>query len=73
MTTKAELLAVLRRKCLECCCHQPSEVKSCHITVCELWPYRFGSDPSPSSTRGFAKQPVYTGDLKHGPLSGTSR
>ena len=63
MTTKADILAAIRRKCLDCCCQQPGEVRACHITACDLWAFRLGSDPSPSQTRGFAKSPGYTGDL----------
>ena len=63
MTTKAGILSAIRRKCLDCCCEQPGEVRACHITACDLWPFRFGSDPSPSQTRGFAKPSLYTGDL----------
>jgi hypothetical protein len=57
MTTKAELLKAVRAKCLDCCCHQVAEVKSCTATRCELWPYRMGRDPNPSG-RGFAINPT---------------
>jgi len=30
-------------------------IKLCTVQRCELWPYRFGLDPSPSRTRGFKK------------------
>jgi len=69
MTTKAGILSAIRHKCLECCCGQPGEVRACHITDCELWPFRFGNDPAPSTNRGFAKSSVYTGDLLHEPPS----
>ena len=62
MTTKAAILSAVRAKCLDCSCYQPSEVRDCPVTACDLWPYRFGSDPSPSKSRGFAKSSVYTGD-----------
>ena len=54
MTTKASILKAIRRKCLDCSVYQPSEVRSCHLQGCELWPYRFGKDPNPSRARGIA-------------------
>ena len=64
MTTKAAILQALRAKCLDCSCHQPGEVRSCPVTTCALWPYRFGRDPEPSTTRGFARSPVSTSDSR---------
>ena len=61
MTTKAEVLQAIRRKCLDCSCFQPAEVRECPLTTCGLWPFRLGRDPDPSSSRGFAKPRVYTG------------
>jgi len=72
MTTKSDILAAIRRKCLDCCCQQPGEVRLCHITACDLWPFRFGTDPSPSQTRGFAKPSLYTGDLADNRAGGHS-
>jgi hypothetical protein len=72
MTTKADILSAIRGKCLECCCGQPGEVRACTITACELWPFRFGSDPFPSTTRGFAKAPVCTDGSADG-QSGSTR
>ena len=63
MTTKSDILSAIRHKCLDCCCGQPGEARACRITACPLWPFRFGSDPAPSNTRGFAKPPLHTGDL----------
>ena len=71
MTTKTEILYVIRQKCLECSCDQPSEVRACRLTACDLWPFRFGRDPVPSRTRGFAKPSAYTGDLPNEPIEGT--
>lgn len=42
---KKPLLKVIRKKCLDCCCGQHSEVRKCHITDCQLWPYRMGKNP----------------------------
>jgi hypothetical protein len=41
----APLLDVIREKCLDCCCCQPSEVDRCTAVGCSLWPYRFGTNP----------------------------
>jgi hypothetical protein len=41
----APLLDVIREKCLDCCCYQPSEVDQCTAIACSLWPYRFGTNP----------------------------
>jgi hypothetical protein len=71
MTTKADILRAIRQKCLDCSCHQPSEVRDCPITACDLWPYRFGRDPEPSRTRGFAKPSGYTRDLPDSAGPGT--
>jgi hypothetical protein len=62
MTTNTELLHAIRKKCLDCCCFQPSEVRECTAYTCDLWPYRLGRDPNPSPTRGFAKSAAYTDD-----------
>jgi hypothetical protein len=60
MTTKTDILRVIREKCLHCCCDQPSEVRNCTVHTCPLHPLRMGKDPDPSITRGFAKTRVYT-------------
>jgi hypothetical protein len=39
------LLKVIREKCLDCCCYQPSEVAKCTAVKCALWPFRMGSNP----------------------------
>jgi hypothetical protein len=61
MTTKAAILQAIRQKCLDCSCQQPGEVRECPVTTCDLWPYRFGRDPEPNRTRGFAKPDGSTG------------
>lgn len=35
----------IRRKCLDCCGHQMSEVKLCEAVTCPLWPFRAGRHP----------------------------
>ena len=59
MTTKTAILQAIRHKCLDCSGYQPAEVRECPVSTCGLWPFRFGMDPDPSRTRGFAKAPVY--------------
>jgi hypothetical protein len=61
MTTKTAILQAIRHKGLDCSVYQPAEVRECPVTRCGLWSFRFGADPDPSRTRGFAKSPVYTG------------
>lgn len=43
--TNTPLSKVIRKKCLECCVSQQSEVKNCVATDCALWPYRMGKNP----------------------------
>jgi hypothetical protein len=71
MTTKTAVLQAIRQKCLDCSGYQPTEVRECPVTTCELWSYRFGVDPDPSRTRGFAKSPVYTDDSEARAQDGT--
>ncbi len=39
------LLRVIREKCLDCCCYQPTEIRKCVAVDCVLWPYRMGTNP----------------------------
>ena len=43
--TKADLLKIIRAKCMDCTCEQIKEVTRCHIRDCPLWPVRLGKDP----------------------------
>ncbi|BBL64163.1 MULTISPECIES: hypothetical protein [Methanosarcina] len=61
MTTKTELLEVIRKRCLECCNGSYQEVENCTsgpsagpFSSCALWAYRLGKDPEPSETRKLA-------------------
>lgn len=61
MTTKSELLVVIRQHCLNCCGGSWSEVEKCtsgldakSYSTCALWNYRFGSDPEPNESRKLA-------------------
>jgi hypothetical protein len=71
VTTKTAILQAIRHKCLDCSVYQPTEVRECPVTTCGLWPFRFGVDPEPSRTRGFAKSPVYTGNSEARDPGGT--
>ena len=36
----------IRKKCLDCSCGQPKEIRLCPIIKCPLYPYRMGRRPS---------------------------
>ncbi len=55
MTTKSNLLKVIRTKCSDCTCDQPKEIRTCHILDCALWSYRMGLDPTPTRSRNNLK------------------
>ena len=42
---KRAILAVIRDKCLDCCCGQMVEVRMCSSAQCALWPYRMNANP----------------------------
>jgi len=44
--------AAIRRKCIDCCVGDASEVERCHIRDCALWPFRYGKDPQ----KGWARK-----------------
>ncbi len=55
MTTKTELLQVIRKTCLRCCCGSYTAVQNCPSSAskkmydygtCPLYEYRLGFDPS---------------------------
>lgn len=39
-------LNAIRAKCLDCSAGSASEVKTCPITTCPLYPYRLGKNPN---------------------------
>lgn len=41
----ANPLSAIRAYCLECVCGSYAEVKQCSITLCPLYPFRFGKNP----------------------------
>ncbi|MEZ0002049.1 hypothetical protein ABIA18_003846 [Sinorhizobium fredii] len=42
-------LQAIRRKCLDCCCNQPSEIRACEAVNCALWPFRASVHPYTSA------------------------
>ena len=53
MTTKTELLKIIRKQCISCCGGSFAEVEACtggkrtnDFTTCHLWEFRFGTDPN---------------------------
>ncbi|WP_319506031.1 hypothetical protein [uncultured Methanolobus sp.] len=51
MTTKKTILQTIRKHCLECVCGSIKEVEQCTSENCALYPYRFGKDPKPNSSK----------------------
>jgi hypothetical protein len=43
--TPQPLLAVIRAKCLDCCCGCAAEVRRCGDITCANWPYRMNVNP----------------------------
>ena len=39
-------MKAIRAKCLDCCCGNQNEVRTCKLEKCSLYPYRFGCRPS---------------------------
>ena len=50
-------MAVMRRKCIDCCGGQLAEIEHCPIKQCALWPYRMGSNPLTNRRGGSRVQP----------------
>ena len=38
-------IKAIRKKCLDCTCYQPKEIRLCTIIDCPIYPYRFGCRP----------------------------
>lgn len=39
-------LKAIRKKCLDCSCFSPKEVRECPCTDCSLYSFRFGHNPA---------------------------
>jgi hypothetical protein len=55
VTTKSEILRLVRAKCLDCCCFQLVEVRECPVVTCPIHDFRMGVDPKPARGRGFGR------------------
>ena len=42
-------IKAIRKKCLNCMCYQPKEVRLCQSIDCAIYPYRFGRRPDSST------------------------
>lgn len=51
MTTKSELLKVIRKNCIECMGGYDGEVFRCTAPKCEMFDYRMGKDPRPNRAK----------------------
>ena len=38
-------IKAIRKKCLDCSCYQPKEVRLCTVIDCPIYPYRMGRRP----------------------------
>ena len=69
MTTKAELLKLVRLNCSECLgghrahlnlsVNNPSEIEGCTGRECVYFDFRFGKDPYPNKNKSRASQERY--------------
>ena len=48
-------LKAIRKKCLDCSCFQPKEVRKCTVIDCPLYPYRFGRRPNKATIDTFKR------------------
>jgi len=64
--SKRPLLTAIRANCVECCGDKPSEVRLCTCKICNLWPYRMGSNPFRQTSPLSEKQRIA---LKNGRVS----
>ena len=65
-------LEAIRRKCLDCCCHQQTEVRLCEAVNCPLWPFRAGRYPvgrrnfkNPDTVRDFEQGGCLLRGIEH--------
>lgn len=69
--TRLTPIKAIRAKCMDCSNYQPSEIRTCEITDCALWPYRMGKNPARKGKGGDIRKmrargrkiPVSTGIL----------
>ena len=51
--------AVIRAKCLDCCCGSRTMIAQCSISACPLWPYRNGGIERPAPAQISGQVTVY--------------
>jgi hypothetical protein len=51
MTTKTDILRVIKIYCLECCGNDIKEINNCIVNKCSLYPFRLGKDPNPGKNK----------------------
>lgn len=57
----------IRLKCLECSGDNQAEVRRCHLFMCPLWPFRFGTGPETmlkDEKRAMFLDPQYVRELQ---------
>lgn len=55
MTTKAQLLKLIRENCIQCMGGAMGEVGQCTAEKsCNFWPFRFGKDPNKNEAKARA-------------------
>ena len=52
-------LSAIRKKCLDCCADQVSEIRLCEAVHCALWPFRSGQHPYTAAKLKTALQQAY--------------
>ncbi len=57
-------LKAVRKKCLDCCCGQITEVRLCTVKNCALYPYRMGHRPQDNKNIVNHNNDEKTGDSK---------
>ena len=51
MTTKSQLLRIIRKNCLDCMGGYEAEIPRCTSPACSLFDFRMGKDPRPNQSR----------------------
>ena len=58
----------IRKKCLDCSCFQPKEVRLCTCVDCPIYPYRMGTRPSKATLDTmeafYEENPEYSGGFQ---------
>ena len=58
----------IRKKCLDCSCFKPKEVRLCPVIDCACYPYRMGTRPSQATLDTmkafYEENPEYSGGFQ---------